>query len=273
MAASAAGAAAASVIAGYELAVGASGVVAGIAGALTWLEFRDPGSLPAPWRLPRGLLVGALLVDGVVLQLVPGIAHAAHLGGFLAGAGAMALAGSRVRGPAPLWQRAVVAASVVWIVVSLASVGRDMLAGPESLERRAGRLLAMDADRVSPGLLNDQAWIIAISDEPAPGLLDLALSLAERAVERTDRADPNLLDTLAEVHFQRGDAALALHVIDEAIALDPEEPYFREQRRRYNGERDADDLPPPPGVVPSLPHQELPAPQAPDVEDLPGIRV
>jgi hypothetical protein len=199
---------------------------------------------------------------------VPGIAHAAHLGGFLAGAAAMALAGIRVKGPVPLWQRAVVAASVAWLVLSLGAVGRDVLAGPEILERRAGRLLALDEDDVSAMMLNDHAWIIAISDSPDPALLDLALGLAERAVDRTGRNDPNILDTLAEVHFQRGDAALALHVIDEAIALEPQEPYFREQRRRYNGERDPDDLPPPPGSAPPLPGQlEL------ESEDLPGIRV
>jgi membrane associated rhomboid family serine protease len=271
MAVSAAGAAAASVLASYELAVGASGVVAGIMGALTWLEFRHPEAVPAPWRLPRGLLVGALVADGLLLQLVPGIAHAAHLGGFLAGGSAMALVGIRVPGPVPLWQRAAVAASVAWLVLSLGAVGRDVLAGPEILERRAGRLLALDEDDVSAMMLNDHAWIIAISDSPQPALLDLALGLAERAVAQTERNDPNILDTLAEVHFQRGDTALALHVIDEAIALRPQEPYFREQRRRYRGERERDDLPPPPGSAPPLPEPPgLPEPESPD---LPGIRV
>jgi len=39
----------------------------------------------------------------------------------------------------------------------------------------------------------------------------------------------------------------ALITIDEAIRLMPQEPYFVEQRRRFLGQRDPEDRPPPPG--------------------------
>ena len=72
--------------------------------------------------------------------------------------------------------------------------------------------------------------------------------MAERAVDETARSNPDLLDTLAEVLFQLGDAGAAVDVIDEAIALTGGAPYFVEQRRRFIGERPADDRPAPPDV-------------------------
>ena len=59
--------------------------------------------------------------------------------------------------------------------------------------------------------------------------------------------NPHLLDTLAESLFQRGDVEASIYAIDAAIALVPDEPYFREQRRRFTGERAIDDRPPEPG--------------------------
>ena len=59
---------------------------------------------------------------------------------------------------------------------------------------------------------------------------------------------PDFLDTLAEALFQAGDRLGALIAIDEAIRLMPGERYFQEQRRRFTGERPADDRPPPPGT-------------------------
>jgi hypothetical protein len=108
--------------------------------------------------------------------------------------------------------------------------------------------------------------MIAISDEPGEALLDVALRLAERAVTETGRADPNLLDTLAEVLFVSGNATGAVSTIDEAIVLAPGEDYFREQRRRFSGDREAGDRPEPPDV----PIDPLPLPLP---GDAPGFRV
>ena len=94
--------------------------------------------------------------------------------------------------------------------------------------------------------LNNYAWTIAIKPESTREQLEAALKLAERAVATTRRGDPTLHDTLAEVHFQLGRPDLALAIIDEAILRAPDEPYYREQRRRFTGERSPDDRPPDP---------------------------
>ena len=79
--------------------------------------------------------------------------------------------------------------------------------------------------------------------ESAPELLETALALAQRAVDDTGREKAHILDTLAEVHFQLGHRAEALAAIEEAILRNPGEDYYREQRRRFLGERDLEDRP------------------------------
>ena len=64
-------------------------------------------------------------------------------------------------------------------------------------------------------------------------------------------------------------AARAVAVIDEAIAIWPAEPYFREQRRRFLGERSADDRPDPPPPPHLRPREPVPLPP----RDEPGITV
>jgi hypothetical protein len=96
-----------------------------------------------------------------------------------------------------------------------------------------------------------------------------ALELARRAVAETDRSEPEILDTLAELHFLLGDRDRALATIDEAIGRRPEDPYYREQRRRFNGERPRDDRPqyPFPGSggpsKPESPERERSEPEGP----------
>jgi rhomboid protease GluP len=260
-------------LASYDSVVGASGLVAGAAGALLALELLRPDLLPAHSRLPRRLLIGAIVADAVVLLFVPHVAHGAHLGGFLAGGGvALGLApgspAALAAGPA------LRAASLVPLVLLLASLGvlAESVANPGLVAVRRGERLLAD-ERANALLLNNYAWTLAVSKRPSEQQLRVALALARRAVRETRRADPNLLDTLAEVYFQSGRADDAVATIDEAIELAPAEPYFHEQKRRFLGERAADDRPDPPEVLPEeLPPWRLPEPAEPDAEP-PGLRV
>jgi len=275
MGVSALGAMAAGVAAHYEVMVGASGIVAGLLGALIWLELRFPERLPATWRIPRRLLWIVLLLQGLLDLSLPFVAGAAHLGGLVAGfVAAMACVGPRLRSeplPAP-----VRLASALVVVVTLASVtlATRMIAGGAAIESHAARLLRIED--VSPHLLNDAAWLIATSTRPTLVALERADALAERAVAETDRLDPNMLDTLAEVQFQRGQGDSALETIDEAIALAPGVAYFVEQRRRFSGERAAEDRPAPPEpFLESDPPDEAPSedPFLPYDEESPGIEI
>ncbi len=238
---------------GHDPVVGASGLVSALAGAMLALELHFPQVLACQWRLPRRLFIGALLFQFLVVdQLFSNVlAGGAHLGGFVGGyvagfgLGRPELEGDDSRIGLRVVAVGVVSVLVASVVMALPLVMRESTA----LERHALRLLNAPAKRVEHD--NAVAWFIATEGEPSPSGLDLAVALADRAVRATGRRNPNVLDTLAEALFQAGDRFGALVTIEEAILLAPGEPYFVEQRRRFIGERDADDRPAPPGSGPA----------------------
>jgi rhomboid protease GluP len=254
------GAMAASGLAGHARVVGVSGVVFGLLGAVTWIELRLADRLPAWWRVPRRALFIMILFSAALPLFVPIIAGAAHLGGFLAGAAVTALVfrAPERRAP-PRWVRAAGTAVVAATLLAMVAAGLE-LARPgnytASLYSRMARL-----PEISAGELNEYAWVVAVDPDSSPELLEGALAMAERAVIETERGVPELLDTLAEVQFQLGQKEAAVETIQEAIAQKPFEPYYREQLRRFLGERDPDDRPAPPGFAPG----PRPAPQDPGV--------
>lgn len=247
--ASALGAMGGSALAHYPEVIGASGLVMGLAGATLCLELHSSDRLPATWRLPRRLFLTALGIEALFGFCVPVIAGAAHLGGFVAGyAATWAISGAAHWGqPARSWVRGVAVVLALATLLSFVSAAPLFLRDGAALERHARRVL--ETSGAGPRRLNDLAWRMVTEMEPPDPALEAALALAERAVAESDRRDPDLLDTLAEVLFARGESTWAVAVIDEAIALAPVDDYFREQRRRFVGERDPGDRP----QAPSLP--------------------
>jgi hypothetical protein len=145
----------------------------------------------------------------------------------------------------------------------------DVFADGNAAARYAARKAQLPG--ISPGELNDHAWMIAIAPDVTREELEAALLLAERAVAETHRSEATILDTLAEVQFGLGIDAAAVNTIGEAIALEPNETYYREQRRRFTGERARDDRP---DYIPPMfrgPNEVDPPVEAEPEE--PGIRV
>jgi hypothetical protein len=252
--------------------VGVSGVVFGLAGGLLWVELRCAEALPAWWRFPRRALIwicGALLLDSALGFVVPLVAGEAHLGGFAAGLLATAWVTPRSLAPASpavlRGARAVLAITGISVLAAAAT-----LAAPgEFRVRHALRVAQLPG--VSPEELNNRAWQLATMRSAKPDELAVALILAQRAVDETKRRDATILDTLAEVQFQLGHPENALAIIDEAIEREPDEAYYREQRRRFLGERARDDRPDPP--MPDSIWSPSPEPDEPAEEGEPGITV
>ncbi|MEC9372803.1 MAG: hypothetical protein VYC34_03130, partial [Planctomycetota bacterium] len=71
--------------------------------------------------------------------------------------------------------------------------------------------------------LNGVAWSIATEEGIEQRDLDLALKAAERSNELAQGNDPSILDTVAAVHFARGDVAKAIEYQEKAVskAWDP----------------------------------------------------
>lgn len=233
-------------LAGYTSTVGASGVAAGLVGALLCIELNGSRRLPVVWRIPRRIFFGALIAQAALDYFVPFIAGAAHLGGFLAGYAVTRLlvADSLLRRPVGPLARAAAGVALAGVVASAIAIAPLLVRHQAALERHALRLLQSAGGSAIDD--NDVAWILVTETEPSEVGVQVAAALAERAVAETGRRDPNLLDTLAEVLFVAGDVAGAVMVIDEAIELSGGERYFVEQRRRFVGERDPDDRPEPP---------------------------
>jgi membrane associated rhomboid family serine protease len=247
--------------------VGVSGVVFGLLGALTWLELRSGERLPAWWRVPRRALYVVLGVSALLGFAVPFIAGAAHLGGLLSGALALALVRGRRLGPhpSPAWVRACASAVLVATLTAFAAAAADLYAPGDFMARQIARLARLPG--IDPMELNNRAWFIAENPESSREHLEAALLLAERAVQETQRTQASMLDTLAEIEFQLGHPERATAIIEEAIAQAENghfAAYYREQRRRFLGERDADDRPDAPSPW-RLFRAPPPAPEEPGV--------
>ncbi len=81
------------------------------------------------------------------------------------------------------------------------------------------------------GAQNDLAWLNAKCSRR----LDEALKHARQAVA----AEPDsvaYLDTLAEVHFQRGDRDEAVALAERCVAMDPRGEHYRDQLKRFRAE-------------------------------------
>jgi rhomboid protease GluP len=216
--------------------VGVSGVVFGLVGAVTWLEFFRTDELPAWWRVPRRPLYMMLALSFLLGAVVPFIAGGAHAAGFAAGALTAALLADRplsARSAAPV--RALATLVIVATVAGIAAAGAELFAPGDFGARHLARIAELPG--ISPQELNNQAWFVAIDEESTQEQLAAARSLAERAVRETDRREATILDTLAELQFLTGEPEAAVATIEEAMALDPQEPYYAEQRRRFLGER------------------------------------
>lgn len=71
-----------------------------------------------------------------------------------------------------------------------------------------------------PLVLNDVAWYMVDPDlKIQPKDLELAMKLAQRAVELTQEKDGAVLDTLARVHFTKGDVEKAVEIETKAVTL------------------------------------------------------
>jgi membrane associated rhomboid family serine protease len=256
--------------------VGVSGVLFGLLGALVWLELTRGAQLPAWWRLPRRTILGVLALSVVLGFLVPMIAGAAHLGGFVAGVLAAIAVGSGQRNErvSPVWVRAVAGAFLVATAAAISAAG-FALARPGDYGAQQIARLARLPD-ISAGELNNWAWSVAVDPKSSREDLESALLLAERAAEETGHSESSTLDTLAELQFQLGHSDLAVQTIDEALAITTNAKYltyYSEQRRRFLGERAADDRPEVPAfwdvLTPSesAPDGDADADAAPDVTE------
>lgn len=253
--------------------VGVSGILFGLVGSILFIEVARADQLPAWWRFPRMLLWLVWLALGFEIVLgfaVPVIAGEAHVGGMLAGALATALVTRRggLQAPEPGWVRNTGALTAAVTLVAIGAAAESWLGADDFTAEHAARIATVPG--IPAGELNNHAWLIAVDPLHTREQLRAALALAERAVAETEGEDSTILDTLAEVQFQLGRADEAVLTIDLALERAPDERYYRyysEQRRRFTGERPADDRPEDPGLLPPWGREREPGPPLPTDDD------
>jgi tetratricopeptide (TPR) repeat protein len=85
---------------------------------------------------------------------------------------------------------------------------------------------------------NQLAWLCARCRRK----LDQALPHAEKAAA-LEPGQAGYLDTLAEVHFQRGDRDRAVAVCKKCVSLEPKNDYYHKQLKRFQAGDPRADLP------------------------------
>ncbi len=91
----------------------------------------------------------------------------------------------------------------------------------------------MEADPGHAGILNQLGWLYATT-EPAT-LRDpaKALAYAQRAVEASDGADANILDTLAEAYYANQEFDAAIETEERALGIAPEQEALQNQLQKF----------------------------------------
>jgi len=265
------GAGVSSLIGAAQLSIGASTAVFGLLGTLAYLNLRRRQELHAGLLIPGWLAVGAIGLQAGFELLVPGIDHAAHLGGFIGGAcaAAFALAGARLRelrSGIPAYLRVVAIGAILVFGLGLVrGVLRVLRPDPHSDLTIAEYYLREGGAHAFA--VNNMAMRIAVS----PVASSDQLRLAREAVDGLVQALPTaafVWDTLAAVQHRQGELADAIASQRRACGLDPSAALlatlasYQDERLRAHGVlelEDTDDLEPVLEWVPPDPEADLPA--------------
>lgn len=103
------------------------------------------------------------------------------------------------------------------LLLSMFQIRIGMMGQPEEAWKLAPRLLKTNWDNAM--VLNQFAWLLATDEGIQDRHLDMALKAARRATELTKNENPDILDTLARVHFVRGEKDEAVRWEQKAVDL------------------------------------------------------
>ncbi len=218
------------------VAVGASGAVFGLLGSLLTVQLRYRATMPAGVRQSQRWWITIAVINVGLPIAMPQIDWAAHAGGFAAGALVTLVLAAEAR-----FEELGARAQPITVLLSTAALifaGASLyITGVRARDASAVaadeiRVIesAVERDDISPYVLNDIAWSVAIRPQPSDEALAAAERAADRAVTMLEAEDdigarPNVLDTLATVLFRRGAVAKAAELERTALA-EGERPSF-----------------------------------------------
>lgn len=229
-----AGSAASAAAARGPLSVGASTAIFGLLGALAWIEWRFRQELPAGFRQSRRWWFFILGLNAILPLLVPQIDFAAHAGGFFAGMLATRVlcahpACIRRPRPAPRGVQLLTLALVALFAVALARAVKHALHTPETDQLRVTQAILSDRS-TDAASLNEIAWGYAVSHSASRAQLELALRAAASATALAPES-PEILDTLATLHFRLGELERAIELERRALGASDDPVLFSQLAR------------------------------------------
>jgi rhomboid protease GluP len=197
----------------HVYALGFSGIVFGMMGALLALNLRSRSDLPAGFHIGWTSWAFLLGLNGLI-SLLPMVDGFGHLGGLVGGAAAALLLVPKDLDA----RRTPIMVGVVGALLALAYVsafGEAMLNSAKSTAR-TDLVHALDNPRMSAESLNGVAWMLAIDPVTSAHELAAIERMAARAVEENPR-NISYRDTYAYVLHREGRLAQAIE--QERIAL------------------------------------------------------
>jgi rhomboid protease GluP len=209
----------------FIYAVGLSGAIYGIIGALGLIALRFGRQLPGGYRLTARTWTLLLLLCAYVTFVSPDVNRAAHLAGMLFGALLGWLMFRRRTDAATLRQPSAVA-RVALVCVGLfwaGSLAATVLHGTSQAARRADRIALMRGVLNGPlrgaAVENELAWAVAEDPSAPPAAVADAQLLAGRALDQVKALPkrfqwqlPMVSDTVAVLNYRVGDYALAVEL-------------------------------------------------------------
>ncbi|MES2604760.1 MAG: rhomboid family intramembrane serine protease [Pseudomonadota bacterium] len=224
-----------------RVAVGASGAIYGVAGALALLSLRYRSEFPQGFALHKAFWLYFLISSVVGPMRNAQIGWHAHLGGFLVGLFMAFLlrpssdpdssTQSRLSAWTYMGEGAQLSLKVIAVVYVTALLSFAVLNRPAETRQLMVAHLEKTVD--TPGKANSLAWLIATDMNSSAGQLQRAAAYMEPIVasidnnsgELTDKVESMYLDTYAAVLFRQGDYANAIRRERQAL--------LRENRREY----------------------------------------
>ncbi len=134
-----------------------------------------------------------------------------------------------------LWERTFLIGARLATAEDFAKAGKKEAARLER-ERAVATLERIVAEKPNDAeALNSVAWALATHNLQ----LDRALELAERAVKLAPQAN-HIRDTLAQVHFRKGNFDKAIEIESELARQEPDNAGYAESLKRFRAARQAD---------------------------------
>jgi membrane associated rhomboid family serine protease len=224
----------------HLVSVGFSGALFGLFGTWITVNTLHRDALPVPIWLPAWYAVLIVVFELVLEAVLPNVDRAAHVGGFVAGivATAVALPGHPLERALAHTPRFVPFATAILAAAFVASVGIGVESllreGEQGVTKLAARFVAEAEFETSDqaSTLNDLCWILATN--PTSTRESLALPIERmQAVLARHPDNPAYLDTLATLHYRAGDPLSAVHVERMAFALKPGD-FYASQIARFH---------------------------------------